>query len=132
MTLSELDALMDLTDMPVRPETLEEAWEQTEVRERTRRILILVRLRARQGAEERLEKAVSQFVEATGGLAGWLGTTIHRSPDDPRTWFMLERFATEESLARHMASDYFARFQSDQTPMLAEPVTALFLERGGS
>ncbi|SRR5713226_7417282 len=130
MTLSELDSLMDSTDMPVSPETLAAAWELTEVRERARRVLVLVTMRARAGTEERLEIALREFVEGTGGLAGSLGSTVHRSPEDPQTWFLLERFATEESFARHMASEYFARFQSDQATLLAEPVTALFLERG--
>jgi quinol monooxygenase YgiN len=114
----------------VRAETLAAAWELTEVQERARRVLILVTLRARHGAEERLERSVREFVEATRGLAGSLGSTVHRSPNDPKTRFLLERFATEESLARHMASDYFARFQSEQATLLSEPVTALFLERG--
>ena len=130
MTLSELDSLMDSTDMPVSPETLAAAWELTAVRERARRVLVLVTMRARAGTEERLEIALRGFVEATGSLAGSLGSTVHRSPEDPQTWFLLERFATEESFARHMASEYFARFQSDQATLLAEPVTALFLERG--
>ena len=130
MTLSELDALMESADMPVRAETLAAAWELTEIRDRARRVLVLVTMRARHGAEERLEKAVREFIEASGGLAGSLGSTVHRSPDDPTTWFLLERFATEESFARHMASDYFARFQSVQAKLLAEPVRALFLERG--
>jgi len=130
MTLSELDALMESADVPVRAETLAAAWELTEIRERARRVLVLVTMRARHGAEERLERAVREFIEASGGLAGSLGSTVHRSPDDPTTWFLLERFATEESFARHMASDYFARFQSVQAKLLAEPVRALFLERG--
>lgn len=130
MTLSELDALIAAADMPVRSETLAASWELTEVRERARYVLILVTMRARPGTEDRLEKAMLEFVAATGGLAGSLGSTVHRSPGDPRTWFLLERFATEESFARHMASDYFARFQADQAALLAEPVTALFLERG--
>jgi quinol monooxygenase YgiN len=130
MTLSELDALMDTTDMPARPETLAAAWELTEVRARARRVLVLVTMRARPGAEARLESAAREFVAATGNLAGSLGSTVHRSHDEPRTWFLLERFSTEESFARHMASDYFARFQSDQATLLAEPVTKLFLERG--
>ena len=78
--------------------------------------------------EERLERAAREFVAATGSLAGSLGSTAHRAHDEPRTWFLLERFATEESFARHMASDYFARFQSDQATLLAEPVAALFLD----
>ena len=130
MTLSELDALMESADVPVRAETLAAAWELTEIRERARRVLVLVTMRARHGAEERLERAVREFIQASGGLAGSLGSTVHRSPDDPTTWFLLERFATEESFARHMASDYFARFQSVQAKLLAEPVRALFLERG--
>jgi len=130
MTLSELDALMDATDMPVRPQTLEAAWQLSEVRERAGQILILVTMRARAGAEERLETAARGFVAATSGLAGSLGSSVHRSHADPRPWFLLERFATEESFARHMASEYFARFQSDQVALLAEPVTALFLDRG--
>jgi|ERR1700680_2235042 quinol monooxygenase YgiN len=130
MTLAELDALVDTTGMPVRPETLAAAWELTELRHRARQILVLVTMSARPGSEERLERAAREFVAATGNLAGSLGSTIHRSHDEPRTWFLLERFATGESFARHMASDYFARFQSDQATLLAEPVTALFLERG--
>ncbi len=131
MNLSELDELMDAMDMPVLPETLEAAWELTDVGERTRQVLVLVTMRARPGAEERLERASREFVTATRGLAGSRGSTLHRSSEDPRTWFLIERFATEESFARHMASDYFARFQADQATLLAEPVTALFLERGG-
>jgi len=130
MTVAELDAMLATTDLPVRPETLAEAWELAEVRERPRRVLLLVTMRARPGAEARFERSAREFVASTGGLAGSLGSTLHRSPDDPRTWFLLERFATEESFARHMASDYFARFQVDQAGLLAEPVTALFLERG--
>lgn len=130
MTLAELDALVDTTGMPVRPETLAAAWELAELRHRARQILVLVTMSARPGSEERLERAAREFVAATGNLAGSLGSTIHRSHDEPRTWFLLERFATEESFARHMASDYFARFQSDQATLPAEPVTALFLERG--
>jgi quinol monooxygenase YgiN len=130
MNLSELDELMGSMDMQVRPETLETAWELTEVEERTRQVLVLVTMRARPGAEERLEKASREFVVATGGLPGSRGSTLHPSAEDPRTWFLMERFASEDSFARHMASDYFARFRAEQTTLLAEPVTALFLERG--
>jgi len=130
MNLSELDELMRAIDMPVRAETLEAAWELTEVKERARQVLVVVTMRARPGAEERLEKASREFVAASGGLGGARGSTLHRSADDRRTWYLIERFATEDAFARHMASDYFARFQAEQAPLLAEPVTAFFLERG--
>jgi quinol monooxygenase YgiN len=132
MNLSELDELMRTMDMPVRPETLETAWELTEVKERARQVLIVVTLRARAGVEGRLEKASREFVAASGGLTGSRGSTLHRSAEDPRMFYLVERFATEDAFARHMASDYFARFQAEQAPLLAEPVTAFFLERGVS
>jgi quinol monooxygenase YgiN len=130
MTLVELDALLKATDMPVRPDTLEAAWELTEIRERARQVLVLVTMRARPGMEERLERAAREFIADTGGLAGSLGSTLHASPQDARTWLLLERFANEESFSRHMASDYFARFQARQATLLSEPVAAVFLERG--
>ena len=130
MNLSELDELMDEMDMSVRPDTLETAWELTDVEARRGQVLILVTMRARPGAEERLERASREFVRATSGLAGSRGSALHRSVEDPRTWFLIERFASEDSFARHMASDYFARFQAEQASLLAEPVTASFLERG--
>ena len=132
MNLSELDELMRAMDMPVRPETLQTAWELTEVKERARQVLVVVTMRARPGAEGRLEKASREFVAASGGLTGSRGSTLHRSAEDPRMFYLVERFATEDAFARHMASDYFARFQAEQAPLLAEPVTAFFLERGVS
>ncbi len=136
MNLAELDALMMSVKMPVRTETLVEAWELTEVRRPTAlpagQVLALITMRAHTGMEARLESAARDFVEATSGLSGALGSTLHRSSTDPRTWYLLERFATAESFERHMGSDYFAKFQAAQASLLAEPVTALFLERGNT
>lgn len=130
MNLSELDVVLRTTDFPIRPETLEIAWDLTDVEEPMRQVLILVTMLARPGAEERLERASREFLVATSGLTGSRGSTLHRSSTDPRIWFLLERFATEDTFARHMASDYFARYRAEQATLLAEPVTALFLERG--
>ena len=136
MNLAELDALMVSVEMPVRAETLAEAWELTEVRRPNAlpagQVLALITMRAQPGLEDRLESAARQFVEAGSDLPGALGSTLHRSSTDPRTWYLLERFATAESFERHMGSDYFAKFQAAQASLLAEPVAALFLERGNT
>ena len=42
---------------------------------------------------------------------------------------MIERFANEDALARHMVSDYFADFRVVQAAVLSEPVRAIFCER---
>jgi len=136
MNLAELDALMVSLEMPVRAETLVQAWELTEVQRPNPlppgQVLALITMRAQGGMEARLESAAREFVEAGSGLSGALGSTLHRSSTDPRTWYLIERFATAESFERHMRSDYFARFQAAQASLLAEPVTALFLERGNT
>ena len=133
MSLPELDALMVSGEMPVRPETLAGAWEVTPAQDRTAlpagQVLVLVTMRPRAGEESRLEDAAREFVRATARLPGALGSTLHRSPGDPRTLYLIERFWGEDSFGAHMASDYFRRFQVAQEGLLAEPVQALFLQR---
>lgn len=129
MNLAELDALMANLDMPVRPETLAEAWDETVPREDTGQVFVLVTMRARPGHVPALVAAAREFISATLRLPGALGSTLHLSAAQPETYLLLERFQGEESFARHMASDYFARFQSIQASLLAEPVTAVFLQR---
>lgn len=129
MNLEELDDLMTSLAIPVRPQTLEEAWDMTEIGRPDRRVVVLVTMRARPGRESELEEAARDFVRATSQLRGALGSTLHRSASDSLTWYLLERFTGEESFGRHMASDYFAAFQSAQATLLAVPVTAFFLSR---
>jgi quinol monooxygenase YgiN len=133
MSLSELDALLAEGELPVRPETLAGAWDVTPAHDRTAlpaaEVLVLVTMRARAGAEGRLEDAAQEFVRATSRLPGALGSTLHRSRADPPTFYLIERFSGEDSFGAHMASDYFRRFQVAQEGLLAEPVQALFLQR---
>ncbi len=130
MNLTELDELLASVELPVRAETLASAWELTEDTERRRGVILVVTMLAKPGMEERLEVATREFVAATLRLPGALGSSLHRTESDPRTLHLLERLVSEESFARHMASDYFARFQLQQQTLLAAPVEAVFLERG--
>ena len=146
-SLAAMETLIASVGFPVRPETLERAWAATAERptpgwfqERVRRTLtgdternvevnILVTLRAKPGRERELEQAALEFVDASLQLAGSLGSTLYRSADDPLTLTLVERFASEEAFGRHMASDYFRRFQVIQAPLLDAPPQATFLER---
>ena len=135
MNVSELDELVAAAGMPVRSETLAEAWESTDAGVRpaipSGQVLALITMRARPGMEGRLEQAAREFVAATSMTAGALRSSLHQSAADARTWFLLERFADEPSFSRHMASDYFRRFQNEQSELLAEPVRATFLAGSG-
>jgi quinol monooxygenase YgiN len=134
MNLAELDDLVAAVALPVRAQTLDDAWEMTAVTGSSAvpagQVLALITMRARTGMEDRLGEAAGEFVRATAARLGAISTTLHRSSNDPRTWFLVERFANEAAFSRHMASDYFRRFQEAQQTLLAEPVRATFLARG--
>lgn len=125
VSLAALDELIASAGFPVRAETLERAWQLTTVDERDGvEVMIVVTLKAKPGREQELERAARVFVEATRRLRGALGSTLYRSTDDPKTLTLVERFQGSEPIQRHMASDYFRRFQVAQGPLLAEPVRA--------
>jgi quinol monooxygenase YgiN len=149
-SLAGLDGLIASVGFPIRTETIESAWPlavetptSRRFQERVRQILegyeprtsaevtILVTLRAKPGRVAELERAALEFVEATSQLKGAIGSTLYRSANDPLTLMLVERFAGQEALSRHMASDYFRRFQVAQEPLLAAPVDAVFLDRLG-
>lgn len=131
MNMAELDDLVAAVGLPVRAETLAEAWDMTVVAERSSvpagQVLALITMRARIGMDELLGEAAREFVQATSATIGAMSTTLHRSSNDPRTWFLLERFDDETAFSAHMASDYFRKFRKVQETLLGEPVRATFL-----
>jgi len=144
--LAELDSAVASVGFPVSGQAIEQAWDLTEesapseaFRERVRRaigevvppgeLLLLVTLRARRGREHELVDATEAFVSASLQMLGVLGSTLYRSPADPMTLTLVERFAGRQALERHMAAGYFGRFQRIQGPLLAAPVEAIFYQR---
>jgi quinol monooxygenase YgiN len=121
---------------PVRPETLESAWQTTSeaplseaFRDRMRRALeiaILATMVAKPGREAELEEAVHEFAAASRLLPGMISVEVYRSAVDPTVLLLVERVADREVLSRHMASDYFRRLQAVQAEVLARPVEASF------
>jgi quinol monooxygenase YgiN len=131
VSLSELDGLIKLVGLPVRTDTLEEAWTEATTPDRiaapAEQFLLLVSMRARPERESQFEEAVLEFVELTNRLSGTESSTVHRSTNDPLTWFLLERFRDQETLSRHMAGEHFRRFQFVQQTFLVAPVEVFFL-----
>ena len=131
LSLSELDRLIELSGLPVRADTLEEAWTEATTPDRISppggQFLLLVSMRARPEVASEFEQEVLEFVALTNRLSGSRGTTVHRSASDPLAWFLLERFRDQGALVRHMAGEYFSRFQLVQRTLLAEPVEVFFL-----
>jgi quinol monooxygenase YgiN len=131
LSLSELDGLVQSVGLPVRAETLEEAWTEATTPDRivapAEQFLLLVSMRARPERESQFEEAVVDFVEVTNRVSGAETSTAHRSASDPLAWFLLERFHDREALTRHMASDHLRRFQIVQQTFLVAPIEVFFL-----
>ena len=143
---AELDAAIASVGFPVRGEVMERAWNlvpeapvSDAFHQRVQRaigrslhageLLLLITLRARPGREAELADASKAFVRASRELPGLLGSNLYRSAADPLTFTLAERFLDRQVLERHMAADYFRRFQIVQGPLLAAPVEALFFPR---
>jgi quinol monooxygenase YgiN len=131
LSLSELDDLIEFVGLPVRADTLEEAWTEATTPDRIAapdaQFVLLVSMRVRPERESQFEEAILDFAELTNRLSGTATSTVHRSADDPLTWFLLERFRDQEALGRHMASEHLRRFQVVQQTFLEAPVEVFFL-----
>jgi len=145
--LPVLDDLIAMVGLPVRSETLERAWEMSPAAAGSERfhgrvrdllaqgqaeLMILVTLVARPDSIDDLERATTEFVAATRHLEGAVSSVLYRSATDRLTLTIVERFSGREAMERHVASDYFRRFQVVQAPLIAQPVTAVFFDRVGS
>jgi len=142
--LDDLDATLGSIEFPVRQETVARAWQITADQElserfqarmlealgpRARRpveLMILVTLVAKRGRERDLEKAAAEFADATNRLEGVISSTLYRTAASPQVLVLVERLVDREVLSRHMASDYFRRFQVAQQPLLERPAAATF------
>jgi quinol monooxygenase YgiN len=125
---ARLDALLQDVAFPIRAATLERAWHLTPS-ERSTEIMVIVTFRAKPGQMEALELAAREFVDAASQLAGGLFSALYRSPGDPLTLTLVERFEDQSALDRHMQAAYFARFQVAQRPLLSRPSEASILHR---
>lgn len=125
---ARLDGLLQDVAFPVRAETLERAWHLTSSEPSTE-ILVIVTFRAMPGRIDELERVAQEFVAASSRLEGGLFSALFRSPQDSLTLTLVERFADQSALDRHMQAGYFQRFQVAQRPLLSRPAEAAVLHR---
>ncbi len=146
--VDDLDATLGSIEFPVRQETVAQAWQMTADQELSERfqarmlealgpdarrpveLMILVTLVAKRGRARDLEKAAAEFAAATNRLEGVMSSTLYRTASK-RVLLLVERLVDREVLSRHMASDYFRRFQDAQRPLLERPATAIFYSPAG-
>ena len=64
---------------------------------------------AKEGEEERLARICEEMTEPSRAEPGNLFYQAHRSPDDPRLFYLYEQYEDKDGYEAHMASEHFTR-----------------------
>ena len=69
--------------------------------------VLVVRMTAREGEEERAAAILPRLVEASSAEAGNVHYLAHRDPEDPRVFLMYEQYRDKAAFEAHGASEHF-------------------------
>ena len=69
--------------------------------------VLVVRITAREGEEERAAELIPRLVEASRAEPGNIHYVAHRDPEDPRVFLMYEQYRDRAAFEEHGASDHF-------------------------
>jgi quinol monooxygenase YgiN len=75
-------------------------------------------LRSRAGKEEELAGRLEALVVASRKDPGVTIFDLHRSPTDPASWFLYERYESQEHFDRHRENPVLRRFVADAATLL--------------
>jgi quinol monooxygenase YgiN len=84
----------------------------------TESIANAVFLRSRAGKEEDLAGRLEQLVLASRKDPGVMTYDLHRSTADPASWFLYERYESQEHFNRHRENPVLRRFLADAAILL--------------
>jgi quinol monooxygenase YgiN len=93
--------------------------------------------RAKEGKEDRLAELIGEMTAPSRAEPGCLFYQAHRSPEDPRLFYLYEQYADEAGYQAHMDSEHFTRLvKQEAIPELLEDrerafYETLFDDRGG-
>jgi quinol monooxygenase YgiN len=75
-------------------------------------------LRSRAGREEELARRLEELVLASCSDAGVMIYDLHRSAADPASWFLYERYESQEHFNRHRENPVLRSFIADIPTLL--------------
>jgi quinol monooxygenase YgiN len=75
-------------------------------------------LRSQTGKEEDLASRLEELVLASRSDPGVMIYDLHRSTADPASWFLYERYESQEHFNRHRENPVLHRFIADATTLL--------------
>lgn len=94
-------------------------------------ICVAVTYLIREGHEDEAIEYFRQLAPATRAEPGCRQYEVHRSPSDPRRFFLYERYEDQAALDAHRAADHFQRYVVNglfpivekRTPEIYEPLS---------
>jgi quinol monooxygenase YgiN len=84
----------------------------------TESIANAVFLRSRAGMEEELAGRLAELVLASRSDPGVMFHDLHRSTADPASWFLYERYESQEHFNKHRENPVLRRFLADAATLL--------------
>jgi quinol monooxygenase YgiN len=82
---------------------------------------------AREGEEEAVRQILERFAPIVRAEPACRHFIVHRSPEDPRTFYLYEQYDDESGFQAHVATEAFAtHVLGDAVPRLAERVRAFY------
>ncbi len=69
--------------------------------------VLVVKLTAKEGEEERAAELIPPLVEASSAEPGVLQYVAHRDPENPRVFLMYEQYADAAAHGEHGQTDHF-------------------------
>jgi quinol monooxygenase YgiN len=69
--------------------------------------VLVVKMTARPGEEERAEELIRRLAEASSAEPGNVHYIAHRDPEDPRVFLMYEQYADESAFKEHGETEHF-------------------------
>jgi quinol monooxygenase YgiN len=95
----------------------------------SKQITVIARLKAKPGAEARLEELVKNLIEPTRAESGCLVYDLHRDVEDPAVYYFYENWRSEADLDEHFRTPHMMRATEIAPEILAEPLKLIRLEK---
>jgi len=84
--------------------------------------------RAKEGEEERIREILELMAAPSRAEPACRFYQAHRSPEDPRTFFLYEQYDDEAGYRAHMASEHFERhIKGEAIPRLESRQRAFYI-----
>ncbi len=93
-----------------------------------KKVVVMARLIAKPGVEDRVKYAISALIAPTRREAGCISYDFYQSSYDNRVFVSHEVWDSHESFAQHLKAPYIVTLQETGADLLVQPLEVTFLE----